>query len=639
MNINERINKIVVTPGKAIPLGATVTKTGVNFSVEVTDGKELSLIIYKKNSTDILKEIKFTEDMKFGKVYSMNVQNFDIRYYDYGYILDGEKYFDAYAKIVNGNQVFGKSWDVKRKVDENNSYKYVRTFDNTEKSVITYSVYSDSYNWEDDVKVSYDFSDMIIYRIHPRSFTMDKSAKVRNNGTFSGIVEKIPYMKQLGITSIELMPSYDFDENSQKINFFGYTDGHYFAPKSAYSKKTGKYAVDEFKNMVKELHKNGIEVIMEFYFTENIVPNMICECLRYWVLEYHINGIRVNLDAADVKMLKSDAVLWDTKIIGDRWDIIDTYPKGNPEYGQKRHLAVCHDGFMVTARRFIKSDENQIYDIVTRLKDNNEIGSIINYLANHNSFSVMDMVSFERKHNESNGEANEDGAEYNYSWNCGTEGPTRKRKIQELRRKQIKNAFTLLLLAQGTPMIFAGDEMCHTRMGNNNAYCQDNEINYINWNMKKMGNEINQYVKKLIEFRKAHKIIHMENVMKMIDMKNDGCPDLSVHGILPWRVDYHHVNRTFAFLYNEKYSEIADDSGMIYIAFNMYWESQEFNIPLSDRTYEWKVEFATDDLAKETIEVKNNRTVEVPPRCIVVLTARKKCEIMAKGPKAIKKLR
>lgn len=616
MELKEKINKINVHAGRPFPLGVCADKNGVNFAVEVRKKGNLSLVIYKKNTDEVIRIIDFSDDMRFGKVYAMYVPGFDKRHCDYGYVLDGKHIKDEYGKILNINHLFGTEAD-----------KYI------------YSVYYDNFDWEDDVKPQYDFSDMIIYRLHTRGFTMHKSSKVRNKGTFLGIVEKIPYLKKLGITTIELMPSYEFDEvigkihdknidftnrqtiyprnlnTQEKTNFFGYADAHYFAPKANYSAKGASTAVSEFKTLVKELHKNKMELIMEFYFVNGTSPQLINDCIRYWVMEYHIDGIKVNLDMADVKYLKSDPLLSDIKIIGDRWDIISEFCEYDPAFDEKRHVAVCHEGFLATARKFIKSDENMVYEMSSRMTDNNNTGSIINYLANHNSFTLYDTVCYERKHNEANGEGNNDGAEYNYSWNCGIEGATKKKKIVELRKKQVKNAIALLFLSQGTPMIFQGDEMGQTRNGNNNPYCQDNELNYINWTKTRMGTEICDFVSEMISYRKSHKILHMSSKLKLMDYKSVGCPDLSLHGILPWRIDYHHVNRTFALLYDEKY---ANGTGKVYIACNMYWESEEFNIPFGDKKSIWKVDITT---AKDDEEqLINNRTIVVPPRSIVVLS-------------------
>lgn len=315
MEVKEKIDRIKVQAGKPFPIGVWADKNGVNFSVETKKKGKLSLVIYKKNTDEILRIIDFSENMRFGKVYAMYVPGFDKRHCDYGYMLDGKLIKDEYGKLLNVNHQFGTKPD-----------KYI------------YSVYYDTFDWENDVKPSYDFSDTIIYRLHTRGFTMHKSSKVRNKGTFAGIIEKIPYLKELGITTVELMPAYEFDEvirkthdkntelnnretvyhrslnTKEKTNFFGYGNAHYFAPKGAYSVKGSATAISEFKTLVKELHKNKMELIMEFYFVRDTLPQLINDCIRYWVMEYHIDGIKVNLDMADVKYLKSDPLLSDIKL-------------------------------------------------------------------------------------------------------------------------------------------------------------------------------------------------------------------------------------------------------------------------------------------------------------------------------------
>ena len=395
-------------------------------------------------------------------------------------------------------------------------------------------------------------------------------------------------------------------ETADKINYWGYTDANYFAPKSAYCVGKGQAVVDEFKTMVKELHKNGIQVFMEFYFMWGTSPYLIVDCLRHWVMEYKIDGISVNFDVAPINMIKKDPILSGIKIIGDRWEIVNDYAEEN---GQDKRYAVCSDSYMITARKFLKSDEGQVYDMTCKIKECRGDAGIIHYMSNHNTFTMMDMVSYERKHNEDNGENNLDGTDYNYSWNCGTEGPTKKKKIAELRRKQIKNAFAFLLLSQGTPMIYAGDEMGHTTKGNNNPYCQDNAISYINWNDLKTNNDIFEFVKMLISVRTTHKMLTMKNEPRMIDYKGLGNPDLSLHGVEPWKPDYNYVSRNFAFMYNEDYV----DEGKLYVVFNMYWEDEKFNLPALQKNKKWKLLFSTD-----ATEVTETRVAIVKERSVAV---------------------
>ena len=587
--------KITTKSGNPLLLGATKLNKGVNFAIAV-DGNEKCpvLKVLKKGTYEEVAEVSFDEKMRFGNIYAMEVPDFDIKKYDYMYMLGEKSIPDRYAKIVNHREQFGVS------------------------TVSSYSVYDDKYNWNEE-KANITFDDAIIYRMHVRSFTAHKTSGTRYKGTFKGIVSKLPYLKDLGINVIELMPAYEFDEiksaalQDDTINYWGYSDGHYFAPKASYASKP-KEVSREFKDMVQAVHNAGMELIMEFHFVENMNPQVIMDCIRYWVMEYHIDGVHMNINTVPVNMLKSDPLLANIKIIGDRWELVsqDYMP-----INKKNNLAICHDGFMCTMRRFLKGDEGLVYEMSSRLKENPKDAAFVNYLSSHNSFTLMDSVSYDRKHNEANGENNQDGSNLNYSWNCGVEGPTRKKKVVELRRKQIKNALSMLFLSQGTPMLMAGDEMGKTADGNNNPYCIDGEINYINWNDLKKNKDIFEFVKFIIEYRKAHKILHMPEEPRMMDYLSKGCPDLSIHGIEPWRPDFNYVSRCFGMLYNEAYD---GKRGKMYIMFNMYWEPQEFNIPAAERKMKWKLVFSTSD--ETNVEGVVGRVFNMAPRSIAVL-----CEV------------
>ncbi len=611
MVVEQLLKQIEIKVGKPIPMGATVSAGGINFAFMGNKEKAYELLIYKKGTTEIISKYAFTEEMRYGNVLAMRVLNLKSEDFDYGILEDGKAFDDLYACVVNGKEKWG------------------------EKSDITYSVYTNGYDWEGTKPLDISLDDTIIYKLHVRGFTMNKMSKVKNKGTFLGIVEKIPYFKELGINGIMLMPAYEFNEikykrsiynvigmpqdmefngdktlgmyeNADKINYWGYTEANYFAPKSAYCVGSGQDAANEFKTMVKELHKNGIQVFMEFYFMWGTSPYLIVDCLRHWVMEYKIDGVSVNFDVAPVNMIKKDPILSGIKIIGDRWEIINDYAEEN---GQSKRYAVCNDNYMITARKFLKSDEGQVYDMTCKIKECRGDAGIIHYMSNHNTFTMMDMVSYERKHNEDNGENNLDGTDYNYSWNCGMEGPTKKKKIAELRKKQIKNAFAFLLLSQGTPMIYAGDEMGHTTKGNNNPYCQDNAISYVNWNDLKANKDIFEFVKMLINVRKEHKMLTMKTEPRMIDYKGLGNPDLSLHGVEPWKPDYNYVSRNFAFMYNEDYV----DKGKLYVVFNMYWEDEKFNLPALQKNKKWKLLFSTDatEITESRVAVVKERSVAV----------------------------
>lgn len=594
---------LVESESKLLPFGVSDSVNGINFSFP-TDEQIDKIKIYSNISPyEIIDEIDIS-DYKVADIYSFSLKG--VLSADITYTLwDKDRQIrDNYGMVVLGNSIFGEKRG----------------------EPVRYGIYhSDEYIWKDDRKPNHSYEDSFIYRLHVRGFTKHRSSRVKNKGTFAGIVEKTEYLKELGVTAVELLPAYEFDEyiddgtDTGKINYWGYGNAHYFAPKESYSSKKGGGQINEFKNMVNELHKADIEVIMDFYFVPGTNPFFIIDCLRHWVIEYHIDGVHLNMEVAPVEMIKEDPVLASVKIFADMWDIVDRFKRKSPN--KNKNLAIFNDDFMVNVRRFIKSDEGQTYGLSEKLKRNPEGCGIINYIANHYSFTLMDAVSYDRKHNESNGENNSDGTDFNYSWNCGIEGPTKKRKIKYLRLKQIKNALTILFLSQGTPMICAGDEMGRSRMGNNNPYCQDNDITWINWKLLETNREIYDYVSALAAYRRRHRVLHMREEPKNIDYLSVGLPDISFHGVEPWRVDFSYGSRQLAVLYNGKY---GDNENSIYVAMNAYWEDIVFNIPEASINGSWKYVMSTEML-QETEETENNaysqnaqRKIKVPARSIVI---------------------
>lgn len=580
-----------------LPFGAV--KSGNDLLISLpTEEKIEKIVFYSKETQKEAGEVIIDPSYKQGNIYSFRVRN--AAAYNYKLYNDKKSVVDTYAKIVNRGGEFGE--------------------DRSE----AYEIYEDNFEWQEDKRPNVNYEDSLIYKLHVRGFTKHSSSKVKNKGTYAGVVEKIPYLKQLGITAVELMPAYDFDEvlsdgfGAGRVNYWGYGKAYYFAPKEAYSSKKNGGQVNEFKNMVKSLHLAGIEVIMDFYFVPGTNPYVIIDCLRHWVLEYHIDGVHVNMEVVPVGMIKEDPILCMVKIFADMWNVADHFSvKGAIK---DKRLAIFNDDFMVNVRRFIKSDEGQTGEIAEKLKRNPAGCGVINYLANHYTFTLMDTVSYERKHNEENGENNSDGTDYNYSWNCGVEGATRKKKIKDLRIKQIKNALTILFLSQGTPMLYAGDEMGRSQEGNNNPYCQDNETSWINWNLLKTNKEIFDYVENLISFRKKHKLLHLKEEPKHTDYLSKGIPDMSFHGTEPWRVDFSYGSRQLAVLYNGSYGE---NEKSIYAAFNMYWEDIDFNIPASGEGDCWKGVFITES-GVNLDEIISDRKIKVPARTIVVLEAENK---------------
>jgi glycogen operon protein len=417
------------------------------------------------------------------------------------------------------------------------------------------------------------------------------------------------------------MPAYEFNENmgmdNGKVNYWGYTDADYLMPKVAYSaKKDAKSAIHEFKTMVKELHKNGIEVCMEFYFSKNITPNYIVDCFRHWVINYHIDGIHCNMNDDIRGAISSDPYLTDTKIISYGFD--------SDDFSNKKHLGECNRVFMNVARKFLKGDEGQVADMAFRIRYNKPYAQAINYIANNDTFTMMDMVSYGKKHNEGNKEYNRDGIEDNYSWNCGFEGETKRKSVVALRQRQLKNAMGLLMLSQGAPMIYAGDEFGNSCGGNNNPYCQDNDVSYLDWRLINKNNEYFEFVKKIIAFRKEHSILHLDKPMMLKDYYSLGMPDMSYHSERTWSLDNDILSRHFGIMLYGRYCKLCgkESEENIFMAFNMHWEEQKIGLPTAGKGKEWKQVLSTDDSYEIIIEdgrSKLARTITVPPRSVVVL--------------------
>lgn len=606
------LDNIKVYRGNPLNMGATVIGNSVNFAITAKMGSDCQVVLYKKGEDKEAYRIPFENAQVIGNVYAMSVAGLDYRKYDYNFCVNGQIVVDRYAKALSGKKQWAK-----------------------ESKNLRAGIVSDDFDWKKDAPLGIPFDDTILYRLHVRGFTKHVSSKIKHKGTYLGIVDKIPYLKELGITMIELMPAYEFNEiksepatsmrgqfsiEEPKLNYWGYTDGFTFAPKAAYafSNEIGG-EVTEFKYMVRELHKNGIELSMEFFFPDGTNPQEILDCLHYWVMEYHIDGIHVNCEEAVMRMIQTDGLLCTTKIFTYSFGSdTDFYNSAN----QVRNVANFNDDFMVAARKFIKGDEDMLNTIAYKVKANPPAVAVVNYVANHNTFTLYDSVSYDKKYNAENGENNQDGAVYNYSWNCGAEGDTRKRKIMDLRKKQIKNALCMVFLSQGVPMLYAGDEMCNSQKGNNNPYCLDNEISWTNWNTNAIARETLEFTKKIIKFRKEHKVLHQKNETRQMDYKSYGLPDMSYHGTKAWYADFSHFNRHFSTMYCGKYAidETGVDEQDIYIAYNMYWESQDFGIPSARGKKQWIVAFSTSP--QQSCEV-DDRTIQVPGRSVTVLISNK----------------
>lgn len=508
---------------------------------------------------------------------------------EYDFWVNGEHRMDPYARMVKGREKFGRKGGASR-------------------GKIRGGFIFDNFDWSGEHWKRLDVSDMIMYEANVRSFTRHSSSGVKHPGTFNGMREKIPYLKELGVNTLFLLPVYDFDEwmrdgnglETERINCWGYgADAFYFAPKAAYA--STKDAGTEFKELVKALHKNGMNVILDFFFT-NREPDYILSCLRYYVLHYHIDGFHINQGCMDCSLLRQDPVLSHVFLVGDNWS------GSCPGRGKVLEM---NDGFLVDARRFLKSDEGQTENFYRRFQEQKGGVGIVHYIANHNGFTVRDMLSYDVKHNEQNGERNMDGTEFNYSWNCGFEGPTRRKAVLSVRKKQEKNAFVMLFLGMAVPMIMAGDEFGRSQKGNNNAYCIDNVTTWLDWRLLEKNKDTFRFVKSLIAFRKEQPLYHRNREFLGIDTNGSGAPDISCHGREPWVADFSYYSRELGILYGGTYYE----GKSLFFAFNFHWDSHEFYLPDIRGNRAWNILFDTAESGKDVIE---DGRFCMAPRSIVV---------------------
>lgn len=480
--------------------------------------------------------------------------------------------------------------------------------------------------------------------MHVRGFTKHSSSGVNGKGTFQGIVEKLPYLEELGVTTIELLPIYELKgvakkksaagniaetieasvPKEHKVNYWGYAEGLYYAPRNSYA-MCGNGDL-EFRNLVKALHKKNMEVILQFYFPQNVPQNEILNILKYWRREYHVDGFHLKGENLPLLMIGQEPGLSDVKMLYYDFPINQLYSENNMP--SVRNLAYYRDDYMYIMRKFLKGDEDMIPSVLGVMRRQPREAGQINYLTNYFGFTLADMVSFERKHNEENGEDNRDGIDYNHTWNCGTEGKSRKRAIVSLREKQIRNALCMLMFSQGTPLIYMGDEFGNSQNGNNNPYCQDNEISWLNWKNKEQNKELFEFVKGLITLRKNHPILHKATELRLMDYISCGFPDLSYHATKAWQPDMTNVTRHIGVLYCGKYAKtkVGEEDAFFYVAMNMHWEPHEFALPKLSKGMEWYMLMDTekwDICAGNELVLANQQTSMVGPRSIQVYISKK----------------
>ena len=632
--------KFNVISDKKYRLGAEIERDGVHFGCYSTSEVPPVLLLYQKGSQDVFCEIPFPEHSS-GHFYSMKVK---LRPSSFEYnFREGDKiYPDPFARKIVGRSSFGAELDA--------SPHAVRS-----------SFVWKAFDWEKDQYPDIPYADAVMYHLHVRGFTKQKNSGVRKKGTFAGIQEKLPYLKSLGINQLKLMPAYEFLELTEKHpadgrpasvaysaserifqkNFWGYGAGYYFAPKASYC--AGIDSDLEFKELVKAAHKAGIELIMEFHFTDEIPFSLISECLHYWVQEYHVDGFAIIARESVAAELAKLPLFTDRKLLcnwfpqqilqeNEKKELIQLskrtsrsghqIPEQENLFSLPAKIAESNDGFMNDCRRLLRGDEDALQNFVFRANRNQRGCKIMNYITNHDGFTLEDLVSYDHKYNRENGEQERDGTDYNYSWNCGIDGPTRKKEILRLRLQQKKNAMAMLLLSQGTPMLLAGDEFGNSQNGNNNPYCHDSELTWLSWNRLKNNQELWNFVQKAIAYRKEHKVLHQNRILQCVDNHSDGIPDLSYHGERAWYCDFSRADRHIGCLYSGRY---AGEKGLIYIAYNLYWTEQKFALPILPKNTIWYKVMDTsleESFLTEVQPIGREKSFSVPGRTIMILEGR-----------------
>ena len=517
---------VVVTSGSPLLLGASQMIDGYNFAVEADEDAKVFLLLYRKNGKEPFYELLLDEKYRTGRIFSVFMKKLNVNSLEYNFRINGEICLDPCASRISGREHFGAPWD-------------------TDPHKVRCGFWSgEGYDWEDEKSPETDFGDMILYKVHVRGYTKQSKLPAKLRGTFEGLIQMIPYWQELGINTVELMPAYEFMEISRQkepeglvstkgkkdeVNYWGYGNGLYFAPKRSYCATKDPHR--EFCDMIKAFHKAGISCMMEMYFPAEANPLMALRALQFWKQNYHVDGFHVLGAGAPLALIMKDGLLAGTKILADGMDTATLYKN---QKQKKRCFAEYNLGFLQDMRRFLKSDEDMVPAVQYRIRHNPDDHGVINYITCQDGFTLNDLVSYNYKHNEANGEGNNDGCSYNYSWNCGIEGPSRKQWIRQMRERQMRAAFAMLLFSQGVPMIYGGDEIGNSQEGNNNAYCQDNPIGWIDWRGLRKNASMLAFVKKTVALRKAHPVLHMNESMKEADYLGKGFPDLSFHGERAW---------------------------------------------------------------------------------------------------------
>ena len=610
--------------------GITLDQKDIYISADFPGSDRVTLILYRKGTDTILSEEELPPSAFDGCRRTVHISGIKVQDLEYNFRVDGEVKQDPRAVLIRGRKHFG---DLSERTEHQ----------------LRCGMLSGSFDWGEDARPAHAWEDVISYGLHVRGFTKDPRSGVRHKGTFLGLEEKIPYLKELGINQIILMPAYEFEDAvpvrtsgpgmyapgadsrdaalmpERKCNYWGFSESFYFAPKMSFS-DSGKPDL-EMKSMVRAMHAEGIEVIMEMAFPDGLDAAFMTDCLCWWAYEYHIDGFMLLTCSENAHMLARIPELSRVKLLTGYFDenkiglgrkSTDPSWRGSAALPPRR-LADCHDGFRTDARKLLKGDENQLAAFVERVRANHDRKAVLNRITGHDGFTLMDLVSYDKKHNEENGEENRDGSESEFSWNCGVEGPTRKKAIVSLRHRQIRNALAMLLLSQGTPMLLAGDEFGNSQKGNNNPWCIDSPVTWVNWGAMKSGEDLLKFTKELIALRKRHPILHPDHYLEGTDRTSCGFPDFSCHSDRAWFGNFEYQSRQTGILYCGR-NDGADD--FVYVGYNFHWEEQTLALPYLPDGMHWEKELCTarDETSDEQQEKEEHcRVLTLPGRSICVL--------------------
>lgn len=594
------------------------TEDGVYVSAHLSFKKEAGLRVYNLDGS-IIEDITFSKELFIGEVLSCFIYKLSLKDKAYRFYEDNNEFVDPNSKSFLGNEVFGKV------ITKKSLFSTVKFSKNPK-------------GFENDKPLMIPYSDAIFYVCHLRGLTMNDSSVKLGNGTFKAAAYKAKSLSKLGVTSVIFMPVYERIEhekatyannlsykdknNELPLNYWGFGPGFYYALKASYSSDSD--ASFEFKNMVQEYHKKGLEVILTFDFC-NLKYEEISSILRYWIYEYHVDGFRI-FGSNEYASFINDPFLKNTKLIFEK----KFEELNNIKNVTYKNVAIIDRDFRNIARRFLKGDEDCVEKISEAIRENHAGYQVIRNITDFDGLTLNDLVSYERKHNEANLEDNTDGTDYNYSWNCGQEGVTNKKTILKLRLKQIKNALLLVFLCQGSPMIAAGDEYLNSQDGNNNPYCQDNELGWVSYNKDKTSKIIYKYIQNLIEFRKKNIILHQPFELKGYDYLNCKMPDISFHSEEAWKINKQPVSREFSCLLGGDYARqfTGQNAETLYIVYNLHWEEKKFWMPKLKNGFEW-VCVNSSDSSDCSFDININTKVKdeyimLSGRTIAIFTSSKK---------------